>query len=170
LTLTINPAKPAITSATTASGTVGTAFTYSIVASNSPTSYSATGLPAGLSVNATSGAITGTPTAAGTSTVTLGATNAGGTGNATLTVTVKPMAPVISSATTATGKVGTAFTYSIVASNSPTSYTATGLPGGLSVNGTTGSITGSPTAAGTSVVTLGATNAGGTGTAPWPSQ
>ena len=36
---------PAITSATSASGTVGTAFSYQITATNSPASYSATGLP-----------------------------------------------------------------------------------------------------------------------------
>ena len=44
-----------ITSATTASGTVGTAFSYQITATNSPTSYSATGLPGGLSVNTWNG-------------------------------------------------------------------------------------------------------------------
>ena len=43
-------AAPVITSATTASGTVGTAFSYQITATNTPTSYGATGLPAGLSV------------------------------------------------------------------------------------------------------------------------
>ena len=48
----------------------------------------ATGLPAGLSVASGTGLISGTPTAAGTSTVTLSATNAGGTGNATLTLTI----------------------------------------------------------------------------------
>ncbi len=70
---------PVISSATTATATVGTAFSYQITASNSPTSYAATGLPAGLSINTTSGVISGTPTAAGTSTVTLTATNTGGT-------------------------------------------------------------------------------------------
>ena len=44
---------PVITSATTASGTVGSAFSYQITASNTPTTYSATGLPAGLSINST---------------------------------------------------------------------------------------------------------------------
>jgi hypothetical protein len=78
---------PVITSATTANGTAGTAFSYQITATNSPNSYAATGLPAGLSVNAT-GLISGTPTAAGSSTVTLSATNSGGTGSATLTLTV----------------------------------------------------------------------------------
>ena len=157
--------KPVITSATTAGGTVGSAFSYQITASNSPTIYGATGLPAGLTVSSTTGLISGTPTAAGTSTVTLSATNAGGTGTSTLTLTINNGAPVISSSTTASGTVGTAFSYQITASNSPTIYGATGLPAGLTVNSTTGLISGTPTAAGTSTVTLNATNAGGTGNA-----
>ncbi len=79
---------PVITSALTASGQVGVAFTYQILASNIPTSYAAAGLPADLSVNSASGLISGTPTLAGTSTVTLSAANAGGTGTTTLTLTV----------------------------------------------------------------------------------
>jgi PKD repeat protein len=163
-TITVLPATPAITSAATATGTVGVAFSYQITASNSPTSYNATGLPAGLSVNTTSGLISGTPTTAGTSSVTLSATNTGGTGTRTLTLTVNPPAPVITSTGSATGIVGTAFTYQIVATNSPTSFNATGLPAGLSINTTNGLISGTPTTAGTSTVTLSATNAGGTGT------
>ena len=170
LTLTVSGtgSAPAITSATAASGTVGRAFSYQIAASNSPTSYGATGLPAGLSVNATTGLISGTPTAAGTSTATLSATNSTGTGNATLTLTIAAAAapaPVISSGTASNGIVGSSFSYQITASNSPTSYGATGLPAGLSVNATTGVISGTPTAAGTSTVTLSATNSTGTGSA-----
>jgi PKD repeat protein len=45
-------------------------------------------LPSGLSVSTTTGAITGTPTASGTSSVTIGATNSYGTGSATLTLTI----------------------------------------------------------------------------------
>jgi hypothetical protein len=165
LTLTFTAAHPVITSATSASGTTGVAFSYQIAATNSPTSYSATGLPAGLSVNAATGLISGTPTSAGTSTVTLGATNTGGTGNATLTLTVTLGAPVITSATSASGTAGVAFSYQIAATNSPTSYSATGLPAGLSVSTATGLISGTPTSAGTSTVTLGAINTGGTGNA-----
>ncbi len=92
MTLTVAAAgsPPGITSSTSASGTVGSTFNYQITASNSPTSFSATGLPGGLSVNTSTGAITGTPTASGTSTVTIGATNATGTGTAALTLTVVP--------------------------------------------------------------------------------
>jgi len=171
LTLTIAAAPipaPVITSATTASGTVGSAFSYQIAASNTPTSYGATGLPAGLSVNSGTGLISGTPTTVGTSTVTLSASNSGGTGSASLTLTIAAApipAPVITSATTASGTVGSAFSYQITASNTPTSYGATGLPAGLSVNSTSGLISGTPTAAGTSTVTLSATNSGGTGSA-----
>ena len=167
--LTAAPA-PVISSPTSASATVGTAFSYQITASNSPTSYAATGLSGtGLSVNTATGAITGTPTAAGTITSTISATNASGAGTATLTITVAAAggaAPVISSATSANATVGTAFSYQITASNSPTSYAANGLSGtGLSVNTSTGAITGTPTAAGTIAATISATNASGTGSA-----
>lgn len=156
---------PAITSATAATATRGTAFTYTITATNSPTSYNATGLPSGLNVNTATGVISGTPTVAGSSTVALSASNGIGTGTATLTLTVNPPKPVITSATSASGTINTAFNYTITASNAPTSYNATGLPAGLSVNTTSGVISGTPTTSGSSAVTLSASNAGGTGTA-----
>jgi hypothetical protein len=79
---------PVITSPTTASGTVGQSFSYQITASNNPTSFGATGLPAGLTVNTSTGLISGTPSAAGTSTVSLSASNSAGTGPATLTIII----------------------------------------------------------------------------------
>src|SRR5437870_1036733 len=165
-TFTINnPPPPVISSGAAATGTVGVAFTYQIVASNCPTSYNATGLPSGLTVNTSTGLISGTPTTAGTYSVTISATNSGGTGSATLTLTIKPPAPVITSPATATGQVGVAFSYQITATNNPTSYNATGLPAGLTVNTSTGLISGTPTTAGTYSVTISATNSGGTGSA-----
>jgi PKD repeat protein len=165
LAITVLPAAPVITSATAANAQTGTTFTYQITATNTPTGFTASGLPAGLSVDATTGAITGTPTASGASTVTISATNPGGTGSATLALTVDPAAPVITSATAANAESGAPFTYQITATNTPTGFTASGLPAGLSVDATTGAITGTPTAAGASTVTITATNSGGTGSA-----
>jgi hypothetical protein len=81
---------PVITSPTVASATTTSLFNYQIVAAYSPTSFGATGLPAGLSVNPTTGLISGTLTSAVGSpfTVTLSATNAAGVGTAVLALTV----------------------------------------------------------------------------------
>ena len=82
-------ALPAVTSAATATAQDGSAFSYQITASNSPTGYSASGLPAGLSVNMATGLIAGTPSGSGVFSVSVAASNAGGTGTASLlTLTV----------------------------------------------------------------------------------
>ena len=166
IAVTASTPAPVITSGTTTSGTVGSAFSYQITASNTPTSFNATSLPGGLSVNTATGAITGSPTATGVTSVPISATNSGGTGTATLTITVNaaPPAPVITSGTAITGTAGVAFSYQITATNTPASFNATGLPAGLGVNTTTGAITGTPTATGTTSVPISATNVGGTGT------
>ncbi|MGC0317142.1 putative Ig domain-containing protein [Kitasatospora acidiphila] len=81
-----------VTSPGTQNGTVGTAVSLQVNASDSASgqtlTYSATGLPAGLSISS-SGLITGTPTAAGSNTVTVTAKDStGATGTATFTFTV----------------------------------------------------------------------------------
>ena len=162
-------ALPIITSAGTASGTVGTPFTYSIVASGSPTGYTVTGsLPNGISYDPNSGVISGTPLvgAGGADTVTISATNAYGTGSSTFIVTIAET-PSISSGLTLTVSENTPMpTYTITALYSPTSYGLSGtLPAGLSFTAGTGTITGTPTATGTYPVTISATNATGTGSA-----
>lgn len=80
---------PAITSSLTASGSVNRSFKYQITATNSPTSFSAAPLPPGLTVNLKTGLISGTPTTVGVTTVMIGATNASGTGNAKLVITIR---------------------------------------------------------------------------------
>jgi hypothetical protein len=90
---TASLAAPGILSRSTAAGIVGGPFSYQIAATNTPTSYGATGLPAGLSVNTGTGLISGTPTSAGVSTVTLSATNASGTGTSTLALTIGSTTP-----------------------------------------------------------------------------
>ncbi|MQP24441.1 choice-of-anchor D domain-containing protein [Flavobacterium sp. LMO8] len=79
---------PVITSSLSASGNQGSSFTYTITATNSPTSYNATGLPAGLSIDTATGIITGTPTVAGSFNITITATNGIGADNETLVLTL----------------------------------------------------------------------------------
>lgn len=95
-TLTVNPLPeiPAITSASAASAVVGKNFSYQISGTNTPTSFGATGLPNGLSVDPGSGLISGTPTATGISNVILSAANAGGTGSGNLQITVRSLASI----------------------------------------------------------------------------
>ena len=56
---------PVITSPLTSSGTVGAAYSYQITATNGPTSFNATGLPTGITVNIATGLISGTSLSAG---------------------------------------------------------------------------------------------------------
>jgi lysophospholipase L1-like esterase len=172
---------PVVTSPGNQSGTVGVAVSLSIVASDAnsdPLAYSASGLPAGLSINSSTGRISGTPTTAGTSNVAVTAGDGrGGTGTASFTWTVSsaPLpppvntAPVVSDPGMQSGTVGVAATLSIEASDAngdPLAYSASGLPAGLTINASTGRISGTPTAAGTSNVTVSVSDGrGGTGTA-----
>ena len=165
--IVISGAGPTITSSATASGVVNSAFTYTVAAAGA-TSFALSGQPNGLTINATTGVISGQPAAAGTSVATISATNASGTSAQTLTITITGSTatpPSITSATTASGEAGTAFTYQITASQSPTTYGASFLPVGLTLNPATGALSGTLAIAGTSYVTISATNAGGTGTA-----
>jgi hypothetical protein len=147
----------AISSAPLPSGVVGSAYSASDLASGgiAPYTYSATGLPAGLSINATSGVISGTPTTAtgGAVPVTITATDSTNPTHLTvsttgLTITITS-GLTIASAALPNGVVGTAYTASETVSGGtqPYTYSATGLPGGLSINTSTGVISGTPTTA-----------------------
>lgn len=86
-------------------GTVGTAYTQTIAVAGgtAPYSFVATGLPAGLTIDASTGAITGTLTTAGTDTITVTVVDANGaTGSARYAVTIKAQPPVAADSTSAT--------------------------------------------------------------------
>jgi hypothetical protein len=160
------PPVPTFSSDAAARGYVDTSFNYYTYASNQPTRYEADGLPAGLIISATSGTISGYPTQAGHYEVTLRAINAGGAGTAKLNIDITlPDSPVISSYNYVEEIAGISISYTIGASDSPSSYSATNLPPGLTVNPANGSISGAATTPGDYLVQVSATNAGGTGTA-----
>jgi hypothetical protein len=171
LMVIVNPTNaPVVNSVLTATTTVGGSFTYTITGTYTPTNFAALNLPAWLTL--TGAVLSGTPppSATGKAYVTISAINASGTGMAQLVITINSAAnaPVVNSALAVTGTVGSAFaTYTITAANAPTSFNATGLPAGLSVNTNSGAITGTPAAAavGTTKVTISAANSHGTGSA-----
>ncbi len=74
--------------------------------------------------------------------------------------------PLIINVDTLKGKLGVQLpVYSIIASNGPVTYSASGLPGGLSINSLTGAITGTPSVTGNFQAMITASNAAGSGTA-----
>ena len=127
-------------------------------------------LPAGLSLDSSTGAISGTPTAVTTSaTYTVTASNTGGSTTDDVTIVVNDIAPTI-------GYSQTSLTLTKDTAMSDLSPTSTGgtvvswsvspsLPAGLSISSTTGIISGTPTAVTSSAsYTVTATNTGGTDT------
>ena len=160
---------PFITTTSLPNGKKGIAYSETLTAdSETSVGWSITNgtLPAGLVLNTTSGLISGTPTATGTSTFTVKATNAGGDATKQLSITIDPPAPVITTASLPNGKKGEAYSQTLTAdSETPVTWGIEGtLPAGLTLNATTGLISGTPTATGTSTFTVKATNAGGEAT------
>ncbi|WP_344469729.1 Ig domain-containing protein, partial [Kitasatospora kazusensis] len=127
------------------SGKVGTAVSLQVTGSDSASgqtlTYSATGLPAGLSISS-SGLISGTPTTAGTSSVTVKATDStGASGSASFSWTVSTTTGNTvtvnnpgNQSTTTGGAVSLQVSGSDSASGQTLTYSATGLPTGLSIS------------------------------------
>jgi uncharacterized delta-60 repeat protein len=147
-------------------GSLGASYSAAVEASGglSPYTWSVTlgSLPPGLALNPSTGEISGIPTAAGTFNFTVEVSDSYAvTDSRAFTISVYDLA--ITTSTLPYGITGTAYGETLGASGglSPYSWaiTAGSLPAGLSLDGATGEIYGSPTLAGTSSFTVQVTDA-----------
>ena len=170
LTVTATGSAPKITSAKSATFTVGIAGSFQVKIAGSPTPVlGETGsLPAGLTFNAATGVLSGTPAAGtgGKSTLTFTASNGvGAAASQTFTLTVDQAAAITSAnaATFVAGKTGK-FTVTATGYPKPTRSETGSLPSGVSFNTSNGVLSGTPAAGtgGTYSLTFTATNGVGT--------
>ena len=140
------------------SGALGVAYSQTLQATGgtAPYTWSATGLPAGLTLDPATGILSGTPTAGGTSTIAVTVTDAArGTATASLSLTVGAFA--ITPATLPTGFVNVPYTVTLTVAGTTVAnwaVTAGALPAGLALDPSTGIISGKPTTAGSSPFTI----------------
>jgi hypothetical protein len=159
-TITItSPTLPIITTSSLPNGLVSTAYSQTVSGAGGALPYlwsiDAGSLPAGLTLNTSTGVISGTPTTLGTSNFTIKLTD----GNAQTTtkvfsVTISLIAsPTITTTSLPSVILGTAYAEFVQGTGGTLPYvwslTAGALPTGLSLNPSTGAITGTPTVAGT---------------------
>jgi hypothetical protein len=147
-----------VVSGTAGAGEVGVTYSAAFTATGDPTpTFTATGLPDGLSIDST-GNVTGTPTVGGTFNATITAANSAGTADYPVTFTI---AAKLAITTTSLPDVAAASNYAQTVTNNggigTLTWSATGLPAGLSMN-TAGVITGSTTTPGTSTVAVSVTD------------
>ncbi len=153
----VNPPTLTIpTGATLPSGAVGASYrqTFTVVGGTAPYTWSLTngGAP-GLSFDASTATLSGTPLTPGAFTLTLLVRDAAGaSGTKTFTLTVSPSSLTITTASQlAEATLGAAFSQSMTASGGvpPYTWSTNGLPDGLAIDPATGVISGIPAAAGT---------------------
>ena len=129
-------------------------------------SFTATGLPAGLTISA-AGAISGASTAAlGVYSVTVTASDGrGGTVSSSFTITVANSAPVAPAVPNQTATGGTAWSYTPAAFTDPNgdalTYSASGLPAWMSFNAATRTFSGTPGVTGNWTIVYTATDPSG---------
>ena len=155
------PTSLAITTSSLPSGTQGTAYSNAIAATGGtpPYSWSITSgsLPAGFSLAASTGLISGTPTASGTFSFTASVSDTSSpvqSKSVNLSLIVASPTLAITSSSLPSGTVGTSYSTTLAATGGTPAYTwsvasGSSLPAGLTLAATTGTISGSPTTSGT---------------------
>ncbi len=130
-----------------------------------PVIFSTTNLPSGLSINSTTGVVSGIPRVSGEHNTTIIATNIAGSDRSILLfkISEKLKTPVITNSNRYSIKNGETFTLKISATNDPYWYEASGIPPGLNLNPEMGLISGRPNKIGTYQVILEAYNREGGG-------
>ncbi len=158
LSITVTVAPLSVTTTSLLGGVISAAYSQTLQANGGYPPYtwsiSAGTLPANLTLNATTGAITGTPSATGTSTFTVKVTDSTqASATAPLSITIST-ALAITTTSLPSGGVSTLYSSTVKASGGVTPYTwkitSGSLPVGLSLNSTSGNISGTPTTTGMS--------------------
>ncbi len=151
-----------------ANGVVGVSYSQTISASGgtAPYSYTVTSgsLPAGLNIDGPTGIISGTPTTAGNSTFTITATDSNScTGTKDYTIKICPLITLSPASPLPGGSVGTPYSQTITAAGGTAPYVFSLSSGtlldGLSLNSSTGEISGTPTTPGSFNFTIKVTDA-----------
>ncbi|MDR3698110.1 MAG: putative Ig domain-containing protein [Candidatus Sulfopaludibacter sp.] len=167
--ITITAGALTVTTSSLPDGAVSVAYSAGLAASGGSGKYSwaVSGLPDGLSVSST-GAISGTPTKAGTFPVTATVTDTAvsvavisASKSFSITIAVAPLS--ITTGSLANPTAGTAYSASVAATGGvpPYTFSATGLPAGLSIS-SGGAITGTTTAPGSASVSVTVKDSAGT--------
>jgi hypothetical protein len=148
-----------------ASGIQADPFSYQIDGRNFPTRYEADGLPDGPELDTTTGLIFGQSRLFGTFEVAITAFNAAGGRTETLTLNLEEkQPPQITSALSLERSAYQEIRLQIEGTNLPQSFTAEGLPEGVTIDPDSGFIFGFPSEIGDFPVTIEATNFTGTAT------
>jgi len=155
---------PTITSETLPDVTYNTSYNQTVAGAGTSNTYTVTNgaLPKGLLIS-NNGIIYGTTTEHGVFNFTLTKTNVSGTVSKDLSLTVKYVLPTISATTLTTARLGTAYSDRVLGNGDMVTFSISQgeLPAGLTLNPTTGTITGSATAVGDSTFTVLKQNADG---------